>query len=117
MKQGWQTVPVRKDGGAYKFTMPEANVTVETTYKKVSNISLTTPQHGKVELSATTVKEGETVSMTITPDWGYRVQKITIKDAKNREVHYNEPAWGSSAHTFTMPASDVTVTVTFTRNF
>ena len=50
--------------------------------------------------------KGEIVTLTITPAENYEIDKITVTDAAGTEIEVKDNA-------FTMPASEVTVTVTF----
>ena len=79
----------------------------------VSTISINTytvtvnpTQNGTVTASKTTAAAGESITLTITPASGYQVQAATATDANGNAV----PVTNNS---FTMPAADVTVTVTF----
>lgn len=66
-------------------------------------------KNGKVTPSATSLAAGETFTVTATPDDGYVLNAITVTDAKGNSV----PATNESTHTYTMPASNVTVSATF----
>ncbi len=58
------------------------------------------------------VAADETVTLTVAPEAGYKLDSLSVKDAAGTEV---QTAAGTEAntYTFTMPASDVTVTATF----
>ena len=88
-----------------KFTMPAANTTVTVTFEKIKyEVSkVVTPSGtGSVTLSKTTAQMGDEVTVTPTPAAGYQLKSITTSPA--RTVTNNK---------FTMPAGNVTVTVTF----
>ena len=61
---------------------------------------------GTISASAATAAEGETVTLTATPDTGYALANWSVVDANNGEVAVTN-------NSFTMPASDVTVSATF----
>lgn len=63
-------------------------------------------QHGTVTANPTSADQGDTVTLTITPDEGYTLGTLTVKDSGGNDVTVTSNA-------FTMPASDVTVTATF----
>ena len=63
-------------------------------------------QHGTVTASPTSADEGDTVTLTVTPADGYKLGTLTVKDSSGNDVDVTN-------NTFTMPASDVTVTATF----
>ncbi len=69
-------------------------------------ISLTQPEHGTIAADKTESVAGETITLTITPDTGYELEAITVKDAANEDIAVTN-------NTFTMPASNVTVSATF----
>ena len=62
---------------------------------------------------ATTAKVSKEVTLTATPSEGYVLSGISVKDANNNAVAVTWNVWTNTA-TFTMPASAVTVTPTFT---
>ena len=62
-------------------------------------------QHGTVTV-AESAKCDESVTITVTPDSGYMLDTIEVKDANGNEVSLNDMS-------FTMPKSDVTITVTW----
>ena len=74
----------------------------ETYYKVI----LAETENGKATASRSTAPKGATVTVTATPDEGFVLDAITAKDAKGNDVTVTDGK-------FTMPASDVTVTVTF----
>lgn len=56
-----------------------------------------------------TAYEGETVELISSPDQGYRLETLTVKDGSNRELTVN-------GNKFVMPDSEVTVTASFAAN-
>lgn len=66
-------------------------------------------KNGKVTPSAASLAAGETFTVTVTPDNGYVLNAITVTDADGKSV----AATDESTHTYTMPASNVTVSATF----
>ena len=68
--------------------------------------------NGTVLLSATSdITAGTTVTITATPNTGYEMGSITVTDANSNTVNYT--SIGNNQYTFVMPASNVTVSVTF----
>ncbi|HIX74630.1 MAG TPA: hypothetical protein H9977_06325, partial [Candidatus Parabacteroides intestinipullorum] len=97
------------------FTMPANNVTVTATFKEKTEpdpepiyyiITVDDMTNGEVTASPVTAKEGENVTLTVNPYSGYELGSLSVTDADNKEVTVTN-------NTFTMPASDVTVTATF----
>lgn len=66
-------------------------------------------KNGKVTPSAASLAAGETFTVTVTPDNGYVLNAITVTEADGKSV----AATDESTHTYTMPASNVTVSATF----
>ena len=92
--------------GTYGFDMAEDAEVVVTFKKTEYTITVTEPQNGTVEPSATTANMGDEITLTITPATGYEIDEVTVMAGED-EVELD------SDYKFTMPASDVTVTVTF----
>ena len=63
-------------------------------------------ENGTVTASPTEAAEGATVTLTATPATNYNFDSWTVKDASNADVAVN-------SNTFTMPASNVTVSASF----
>ena len=106
-------IPVGADG-KYVFTMPGEDVTVSAEFTKIPtyNATINTPDNGKAKLSVSkNIAENTPVTITVEPNEGYILEKIQISK-EGGAVEYTENEDGS--YTFEMPASNVTVTVTFT---
>lgn len=92
---------------------------VSVTYKGRSHhssstsntVSASTASNGKVSLDKSTAKKGDKVTVTVTPDAGYQLDKLTVTDAKGKTVDVTDK--GNGKFTFTMPEGKVTVTPTF----
>ena len=78
-----------------------------------NTVSASTASNGKVSLNKSTAKKGDTVTVTVTPDAGYQLDKLTITDAKGKTVDVTKKSDGK--YTFTMPDSKVTITPTFSK--
>ena len=68
---------------------------------------------GKVSLSSTSARKGETVTITATPDEGYGVQAVSVTDARGTAVALTKNPNGTYA--FVMPDNAVSVSVTFAK--
>lgn len=75
-------------------------------------INIEEAENGKVESDKATAAEGETVTLTATPDEGYIPDDITITYGEDQKV---EPVINEETltATFVMPAGDVTIVMTF----
>lgn len=69
-------------------------------------ITVADVENGTVEASATAAKKGTEITLTITPAEGYLIDALTVKDADGKDVEVKD-------NKFTMPASNVIVSVTF----
>lgn len=70
--------------------------------------------HGTVTASLTYAPSGETVTLRVLPDPGYRLDFIEVtSDEDGRRVPLSG---GGNTYTFSMPAFDVTVRTRFTKN-
>ena len=74
-----------------------------TTY----TITTETAKNGTVTTSETSLAAGNTFKVTATPNDGYELDAITVKDASDNPINPN------SDGSYTMPASNVTVSATF----
>ena len=94
------------DGNKGTFTMPEESVTVSAEFK-LHDYTITKSEmtNGSVTVSGT-AKMGDTVSLTVTPGTGYELDTLTVKDSENKNITVTN-------NSFTMPASDITVSATF----
>jgi uncharacterized repeat protein (TIGR02543 family) len=63
-------------------------------------------EHGTLTVAAATAKYMETVTINATPDFGYRLVRLVVKDAQNNDVAF-------TGNSFFMPKSNVTVSAEF----
>ena len=76
-----------------------------------NTVSASTASNGKVSLDKSTAKKGDTVTITVTPDTGYELGKLTVTDAKGNTIDVTNLSNGKFS--FVMPEGKVTVTPTF----
>lgn len=81
------------------YTAPTTTYTIKTE----------TAKNGTVTTSATALEAGKIFKVTAEPKDGYELDAITVTTADGRAVE----ATDASTHTYTMPASNVTVSATF----
>ena len=80
----------------------------------VSTYAITVPSDvdgGAVKVSPTRASSGTTVTITVTPDDGYELAKLTVTDKDGDTVKLTDK--GDGKYTFTMPASAVEVEASF----
>lgn len=104
-------VTLNGNGNTRTFTMPASNVTVSATFKATEattySISVSTQGNGSATVSESEAEAGTTIYITTRPSNGYEVESVYASGASVTQSTANR-------YYFTMPASDVTVTVTFT---
>lgn len=74
-------------------------------------ITVENAEHGKVTASPSRASSGTPVTITVTPDEGYELEKLTVTDSKGSEVKLTDK--GSGKYTFAMPGSSVKIQVSF----
>ena len=72
-----------------------------------------TTENGSVTVSPKNATKGSTVTVTVKPDDGYQLDKLTVADDKGGTISVTDK--GNGKYTFTMPASKVTVTPIFVK--
>ena len=78
--------------------------------------SVTTPsksENGKVSLDKRTAKKGDTVTVTVTPDAGYQLDKLTVTDKNGNVLKLTDK--GDGKYSFTMPDGKVEVKAVFAK--
>ena len=101
------------ENGQYSFYMPASNVAVSATFKaKLYSVWTQTVEHGSITARPNSnLKAGDTVTITVSPESGYKLEKITYNDNNAKEQTITPPAAGDI--TFTMPAYSVALTAHF----
>ena len=123
---GWTATGVTLDNATnaeISFTMPGNDVTLTTNYQTSSSGSssrpsypITTPdktQNGSVTVSPTSAKRGSVVTITVTPDAGYVLDKLTVTDKDGKDVALTKKS--DTEYTFVMPAGKVEITPSFVK--
>ena len=76
-------------------------------------ITIINPKNGDVSVSDSWADEDDKITLTITPDKGYEVDKIEIVDDEGDKIDAKKVDDEDNKYTFRMANCDVTVTVTF----
>ena len=106
VKQGETAVEVTNNS----FTMPAGNVTVSATFTLEDyTVTVTSGiEHGTVSADRTeNVHMGDTITLTVIPDKGYRLATLTVKQG--------DTIIDVKDNSFTMPSGNVTVNAEFVR--
>lgn len=78
-----------------------------TVYDSVQySITISQTTNGTVTSNVQNAEAGDTITLTVTPDTGYSLDRLTVLDANSNPVTVTN-------NQFTMPASNVTVSATF----
>ena len=78
--------------------------------------SVTTPsksENGKVSLDKSMAKKGDTVTVTVTPDAGYQLDKLTVTDKNGNVLKLTDK--GDGKYSFTMPDGKVEIKAVFAK--
>ena len=68
-------------------------------------------KNGDVTVSPKNASKDDRVTITVTPDKGYELDSLTVKDASGNKLKLTDK--GNGKYTFTMPGSKVTVSAEF----
>ena len=74
-------------------------------------IAVAPTANGEVTASGTSAGRGSTVTLTVKPDSGYRLDTLTVTTSTGEPVKLTEK--GDGSYTFTMPAGSVTIKAAF----
>ena len=105
-----------------KYAASVASEAQFTTRKKSSSSSSDTSaptygvstgktENGEISVTPAKAEAGETVTIKATPDSGYQLDKMTVKDKNNSAVKLKKV--NENEYTFTMPVGKVSVDATF----
>ena len=107
--------------GDTEYEQTECSVTFTAAQKPSSSgpssgvttypVAVENTTNGTAKADRTRAASGTTVTITVTPNDGYTLDGLTVTGQNGREIAVTDQ--GSGVHTFTMPASKVTVSVTF----
>lgn len=81
----------------------------KTTYK----VTTSAVNNGGVNASPSSAEKGATITITLSPDKGYKLDKLTVTDGSGKSVSTVKKS--DTVYTFTMPASAVTVGVSYVK--
>lgn len=81
----------------------------KTTYK----VTTSAVNNGGVNASPSSAEKGATITITLSPDKGYKLDKLTVTDGSGKTVSTVKKS--DTVYTFTMPASAVNVGVSYVK--
>ena len=95
-------------GSSVTFKMPAYDVEIYAWFKKKKyDITINSANNGTVTANTSSAAEGSNVSLTVTPDEGYILSALYVRDEDGGLLS------DALDYTFVMPDSDVTVTPVF----
>lgn len=104
LKAHWNKI---SSGGAHH---PEAGSTSSSS----DRYEITKPskvENGSIKVSDSKAKKGDTVTITVTPDEGYELDKLAVYDKDGDKIDLKDK--GDGKFTFEMPKGDVEIEVSF----
>lgn len=109
------TKEVKNDTIVVTYTKPSSggssggSSSGKTTYK----VTTSAVNNGGVNASPSSAEKGATITITLSPDKGYKLDKLTITDGSGKTVSTVKKS--DTVYTFTMPASAVKVGVSYVK--
>lgn len=105
------TKEVKNDTIVVTYTKPSSggSSSGKTTYK----VNTSAVNNGGVNASPSNAEKGATITLTLSPDKGYKLDKLTVTDGSGKSVSTVKKS--DTVYTFTMPASAVTVGVSYAK--
>lgn len=95
----------------FSYTKPSSggSSSGKTTYK----VTTSAVNNGGVNASPSSAEKGATITITLSPDKGYKLDKLTVTDGSGKTVSTVKKS--DTVYTFTMPASAVNVGVSYVK--
>lgn len=108
------TKEVKNDTIVVTYTKPSSgssggSSSGKTTYK----VTTSAVNNGGVNASPSNAEKGATITLTLSPDKGYKLDKLTVTDGSGKTVSTVKKS--DTVYTFTMPASAVKVGVSYVK--
>lgn len=99
----------------YEETITYVRGTLEVKNRPVNigptyDIKVLDSAHGTVRASLGNASEGSTIRLTVTPDEGYSLANLIVRDERGRRI---DVAKSGGVYRFVMPAGDVTIEAVF----
>lgn len=105
-----KTIEPSKDA-TFTYTKPSSggSSSGKTTYK----VTTSAVNNGGVNASPSSAEKGAAITITLSPDKGYKLDKLTVTDGSGKTVSTVKKS--DTVYTFTMPASAVKVSVSYVK--
>lgn len=109
------TVKVTGDASpyTYEFTYTKPSSGGSSSGKTTYKVTTSAVNNGGVNASPSNAEKGATITITLSPDKGYKLDKLTVTDGSGKTVSTVKKS--DTVYTFTMPASAVKVGVSYVK--
>lgn len=92
------------------FSYTKSSSSSRTTY----NVITSSINNGGVNVSSSSAAKGATITITLSPDKGYKLDKLTVTDNSGKSISTTKKS--DTVYTFVMPASQVKVSVSYVKD-
>ena len=103
---------VLKNGTLTVSARPSSSGSSSGSHTTTYPVASSPAKNGSVSLNTHGAAKGSTVTITVKPDSGYKLDKLTVTDQNGNRLSLNDQ--GNGKYTFTMPAGKVSVEPVFT---
>lgn len=97
----------------FKYTPSSSSSGGSSSGKTTYKVTTSAVNNGGVNASPSNAEKGATITLTLSPDKGYKLDKLTVTDGSGKSVSTVKKS--DTVYTFTMPASAVTVGVSYAK--
>lgn len=97
----------------FKYTPSSSSSGGSSSGKTTYKVTTSAVNNGGVNASPSNAEKGATITLTLSPDKGYKLDKLTVTDGSGKTVSTVKKS--DTVYTFTMPASAVTVGVSYAK--
>lgn len=97
----------------YEFTYTKPSSGGSSSGKTTYKVTTSAVNNGGVNASPSNAEKGATITITLSPDKGYKLDKLTVTDGSGKTVSTVKKS--DTVYTFTMPASAVKVGVSYVK--
>ena len=97
----------------FKYTPSSSSGSSSGSGSSTYKVTTSAVNNGGVNASPSNAAKGKTVTITLSPDKGYKLDKLTVTDGSGKTVSTTKKS--DTVYTFTMPASQVKVNVSYVK--
>lgn len=97
----------------YEFTYTKPSSGGSSSGKTTYKVTTSAVNNGGVNASPSSAEKGAAITITLSPDKGYKLDKLTVTDGSGKTVSTVKKS--DTVYTFTMPASAVKVGVSYVK--